>query len=77
MGIRASYFVTGGIMTVLGLAFAKLLGAILATLGASLGAAIGGVLLAAALFAFKTFLVLLGVGLLLFFLRRRRRPNDA
>lgn len=76
MGIRASYFVTGGIMTVLGLVLAKLLGGFLATLGASLGVAAGGLLLGAALFAVKAVLVLVGVGLLILFLRRGRRRAD-
>lgn len=67
MGIQASYWLTGGIMTVLGLAVVRLL---LGFLG-GVALAVGAFLLKAALMVFLVTVVLLTVWLVLRMARRR------
>lgn len=67
MGIQASYWLTGGIMTVLGLAVARLL---LGFLG-GVALAVAAFLLKAALMVFLVTVVLLTVWLVLRMARRR------
>lgn len=71
VGIQASYWLTGGIMTVLGLALAKI---ILGLLG-GVALSVGAFLLAAGAFLFKATLALLVVWLVVRLGRRRRRVN--
>jgi uncharacterized membrane protein YhaH (DUF805 family) len=71
MGVRASYWMTGGILTLLGLVLARLLAGVLATITA----AAGGFLLAAAAFLFKAFMLVGAVWLVLRVAKRRRRPG--
>lgn len=69
MGIRASYWLTGGILTVLGLALAKV---VLGFFGA-LVVTVGAVVLKVGLIA----LVLVAIWLFLRLARRRRPPVEA
>lgn len=69
MGIRASYWLTGGIMTVVGVALAQLITGFLGAVAVS----IGGFLLAAALFMFKAALLLIAIWVVVRLARRRRR----
>lgn len=69
MGIRASYLLTGGIMTVLGLVLARFLSGILGALALS----VLGFILAVGAFMLKAGLVLLVVWLLVRLARGRRR----
>ena len=71
MGVRASYWMTGGILTLLGLVLARLLAGVLATITA----AAGGFLLTAAAFLFKAFMLVGAVWLVVRILKRRRRPG--
>ena len=73
MGIRASYWVTGGIMTVLGVALANV---ILGFLGAA-AVTVGGVLMGVLAFFFKAALVLLAVWVVARLVRGRRRRREA
>jgi hypothetical protein len=73
VGIRASYWLTGGIMTVLGLALARFLSGVLGALALSAL----GLVLAVGAFLLKAVLVLLVAWLLLRMVRWRRREVGA
>ncbi len=73
MGIRASYLMTGGIMTLLGLALARFLTGLLGPLAVSAVA----FLIGAVAFLLKAALVLMAVLLVVFLVRRRRRRRAA
>lgn len=73
MGIRASYLLTGGIMTVLGLVLARFLTGILGALALS----VLGFILAVGAFMLKAGLALLVVWLLVRLARGRRRAAEA
>lgn len=67
MGIRASYWATGGILTLLGLALGRI---ILGALG-GVAVSVGGFLLTVGAFLFKAALILLAVWLVMRVMRRR------
>ena len=69
MGVRGSYWLTGGIMTVAGLILARLLAGVLGTIAATAGAFV----LAAAALLLKAAIILVMVSLAVFLIRRRRR----
>ncbi len=73
VGIRASYWATGGILTLLGLAVARIILGFLGGVAVSVGAA----LVAAGAFLFKAALILLALWLVLRLVRGRRREDVA
>jgi hypothetical protein len=73
VGIRGSYWLTGGIMTLLGVILARFLAGVLATVAASAGA----FLLAAAAFLLKATLVVVGISVLIFLALRGRKARQA
>jgi hypothetical protein len=68
VGIQASYWATGGIMTVMALIVGRW---VLGLLGAA-AVGLGGLLLATMAFLLKAALVLMAVGVLVLVIRRRR-----
>lgn len=70
MGIRASYWATGGILALIGVAVARL---VLGFVG-PIALAVGAFLLKAALVGMVLLVLGLIAGLVVFAVRRRRRP---